>query len=125
MRSLKWALVACGLALAGPALAQSYPNRPVRVVLPFAAGSSIDVATRIVFDDMQRRTGAIIVVEARPGALGAIGTEAVARAAPDGYTVMPSSSAGPASARPHATSAHFNERILGIPPNSVSVCRAG
>lgn len=103
MRFWRMALVALGVGLTGQAQAQAYPGRPVNVLVGFAAGSSIDVITRIVLDEVQRRTGATFVVEARPGALGAIASAAVARAPADGYTLMPSSSAthssGPQLAR--------------------------
>jgi len=79
--------------VSGAALAQAYPSKPVRFIIGFAAGSSIEAMTRIVTDDINKRTGAIFVIEQRPGALGIIGMEAVAKAAPDGYTLMPSSSA--------------------------------
>lgn len=81
------------LFAAACAVAQPYPNKPVRFIVGFPAGSSIDVVSRIVLDDVRVRTGATIVIENRPGALGALGLEAVSRAAPDGYTLMPSSSA--------------------------------
>ncbi|OVZ64537.1 MULTISPECIES: tripartite tricarboxylate transporter substrate binding protein [unclassified Pigmentiphaga] len=93
-------VIALGLACAAlhagmPAHAQGYPEagRTVRFVIGFPAGSSIDNVSRIVTDDIRARTGAVIVVENRAGALGALGVDAVARAAPDGYTMMPSSSA--------------------------------
>ena len=81
------------LAFAGPASAQPYPARPVHVIVPFATGSSIELFARTVLEDIQKRTGATFVVESKPGALGAIGTDAVARATPDGYPIMTSSSA--------------------------------
>ena len=86
-------VAASALFAAACAIAQPYPNKPIRFVVGFPAGSSIDVVSRIVLEDVRTRTGATIVIENRPGALGALGLEAVARAAPDGYTLMPSSSA--------------------------------
>lgn len=79
-------------------LAQPYPNKPVRFIVGFAAGSSIENLTRLMLDDISKRTGAVFVVEQRPGALGVIGMNAVAKAPPDGYTLMPSSSATHSSA---------------------------
>lgn len=73
--------------------AQTYPEKPIRFVVGFPAGSSIDTVSRVVLDDIRARTGASIVVENKPGALGALGMELVIRSAPDGYTLMPSSSA--------------------------------
>jgi len=75
------------------AAAQAYPEKPIRFVVGFPPGSSIDTVSRVVLDDIRARTGASIVVENKPGALGALGMEHVIRSAPDGYTLMPSSSA--------------------------------
>ncbi len=86
------------LVSTGICLAQPYPNKPVRFVTGFAAGSSIENLSRILLDDISKRTGAVFVVEQRPGALGIIGMNAVAKAPPDGYTLMPSSSATHSSA---------------------------
>lgn len=88
----------CLLLATGIVSAQPYPHKPVRLIVGFAAGSSIEVLSRIVLDDIAKRTGAVLVIEPRPGALGIIGMEAVAKAAPDGYTLMPSSSATHSSA---------------------------
>jgi tripartite-type tricarboxylate transporter receptor subunit TctC len=73
--------------------AQSYPVKPIHFVVGFPAGSSIDNISRTVLDEIRTRTGATIIVENKPGALGSIGADAVAKSAPDGYTLMPSSSA--------------------------------
>jgi tripartite-type tricarboxylate transporter receptor subunit TctC len=81
-----------GLTAIG-ASADPYPSKPIRFVIGFPAGNGIDVASRVVLDDIRERTGAVIVVDNKPGALGAIGIQAVATAAADGYTLMPSSSA--------------------------------
>lgn len=77
------------LALTGPAAqAQSYPDRPVTLVLPVTAGSSIDVVTRLVAAELARRLGQTVVVDNKPGAGGNIGTAAVAKAPADGYTLL-------------------------------------
>ena len=81
------------LLMAGVASAQAYPAKPVHFIVPFAAGASIETMSRVVLEEITRRTGAVVVVESKPGALGQIGMEMVAKAAPDGYTLMPSSSA--------------------------------
>jgi len=73
--------------------AQGYPAKPIHFVVGFPAGSSIDNISRTVLDEIRNRTGATIIVENKPGALGSIGADAVAKSAPDGYTLMPSSSA--------------------------------
>ena len=79
------------------ALAQDYPTRPITAIIPFAGGSASDVVSRILFDKMSKSMGRPIVVENRPGAGGNIGTADVARAAPDGYTILGGGS-GPVAA---------------------------
>ncbi|BDG72072.1 Bug family tripartite tricarboxylate transporter substrate binding protein [Roseomonas fluvialis] len=79
---------AAAAPLVAPALAQSpWPNRPVRVIVGFPPGGSLDVMTRLACELMQQRLGQPFVVETRSGASGNIGAEAIARAAPDGYTI--------------------------------------
>src|SRR5262245_5087988 len=74
------------------AWAQAYPSRPVRVIVPFAAGGSGDIHARLIGQWLSERLGQPFVIENRPGAAGNIGTEAVVRAAPDGYTLLLASS---------------------------------
>ena len=78
------------LALAAlPAAAQSdFPNKPIRVIVPFAAGSGADGAARVVAEQMQRLLGQSIVVENRPGGSGAVAVQAVKQAPADGYTIL-------------------------------------
>jgi tripartite-type tricarboxylate transporter receptor subunit TctC len=76
------------IGLVGSVQAQDWPARPVRLVLPFAAGGAADVVTRIVMAKVSEQTGQQFLVENRTGASGNIGTEAAARAAPDGYTFL-------------------------------------
>ena len=84
-------LAACifSLALSSPALARPppWPAKPIRLIVPLPAGSSVDLVGRLVAQKLGARLGQTIVVEDRPGASGAIGTEALVRAAPDGYTL--------------------------------------
>ena len=87
-----------GAALAAPALprlahAQAWPSRQIRAIVPFSAGSTIDIVSRIVFEPLSRQLGQSIIVENRGGAGGTIGANAVARAEPDGYTLLVNSSA--------------------------------
>jgi tripartite-type tricarboxylate transporter receptor subunit TctC len=80
-----------GLALlpwATPALAQEYPSRPIRLLVGFAAGGSTDVFARAIAPRLQALLGQPVVIENRPGAGGNIATEATARSAPDGYTLL-------------------------------------
>jgi tripartite-type tricarboxylate transporter receptor subunit TctC len=85
LRHLAVLAVAAGI---GTAHAQAWPTKPVRVVIPFTAGSSPDVTGRLFFQKLGEALGQQIVVENRTGAAGIIGTELVAKAAPDGYTLL-------------------------------------
>ena len=67
---------------------ESYPSRPVRVVVPFAAGGAFDIMARLIGQWLSERLGQQFVIENRPGAGGNIGTEAVVRAPADGYTLL-------------------------------------
>ena len=85
---LAW-LAACALAgSVGDAAAQAYPNHPVRIVVPFAAGGPADVYARYLASRLQESLGQTFIVDDRPGAGSVIGTDAVAKAAPDGYTLL-------------------------------------
>jgi tripartite-type tricarboxylate transporter receptor subunit TctC len=82
-------LIAALAALGAPAAgAQDYPNRPVKIIVPFDAGGPADVFARFLAQRLQETMGAPFVVEDRPGAGSIIGTEAVAKSAPDGYTLL-------------------------------------
>jgi tripartite-type tricarboxylate transporter receptor subunit TctC len=81
-------LLASIVAAAPAALAQSYPARPVRIVVPFPPGGGTDIGTRIIAQKLQESWGQPVVVENKPGAAGIVGTEMVAKAAPDGYTLI-------------------------------------
>jgi len=80
-------------ALAPMSRAQSWPAKPIRVIIPFTAGSTIDIVARIVFEPLGRQLGQALVIENRGGGGGTVGAAAVARAEPDGYTLMAHSSA--------------------------------
>jgi len=76
------------LASAGPTQAQQYPARPVRLVVSFPPGGAVDIVTRIVQPAMSAGLGQPVIIENRGGAGGAVGSEAVVRSAPDGYTFL-------------------------------------
>jgi tripartite-type tricarboxylate transporter receptor subunit TctC len=88
MSVLRALLLTVAAAFAAPAGAQEYPNRPIRLIVPFAAGQGADAAARIVAQRVSERLGQPIVIENRPGAGGNIGAEAAARAPADGYTLL-------------------------------------
>jgi tripartite-type tricarboxylate transporter receptor subunit TctC len=79
---------AASLAAAPRAFAQGYPQRPISLIVPWAPGGSTDILARIVGQHLHQSMGQPIVIENRTGAAGNIGTQAVARAAPDGYTIL-------------------------------------
>lgn len=76
------------LVLAGPALAQSWPEKTITIVVPTAAGGANDAMARIIAQGLSTRLGKSVIVDNKAGANGAIASEFVARAAPDGYTIM-------------------------------------
>src|SRR5205809_893733 len=86
-------------AVSGAALAQPYPNRPVKVVVAFTAGGTTDIIARTIGQRLTDRFGQPFVVENKPGAGGNIGTESVVRAPPDGYTLIVNS-VGPMAVNP-------------------------
>jgi len=97
IRPLLGLVAACTLSLAQ---AQTYPSKPITMVVPLAAGSSLDVVLRMITQKMSENMGQQIVVENLPGAAGMIGAERFMRAAPDGYTL-----------------AAFNDAVLTMVPN--------
>jgi tripartite-type tricarboxylate transporter receptor subunit TctC len=88
MRRFVGAIAGGVLALASPAFAQDWPSRPITIVVPFGAGGSADLLARILATHMQPRFGQSVVVENRAGAGGSLGTGYVAKAAPDGHTLL-------------------------------------
>jgi tripartite-type tricarboxylate transporter receptor subunit TctC len=82
------AVAATAFLAAGSASGQSFPNRPLRIDVPIAAGGNLDVTTRIVADRLSKVLAQNVVIENRPGAGGVIGAEWVARAEPNGYTLV-------------------------------------
>ena len=93
IRSSVFALAAFTAAAALPAAASEYPDKPVRLVVPWPAGGLVDIAARTSGTTLQAAMGQPFVVENKPGAGGSIGADAVAKAAPDGYTLLLTTSA--------------------------------
>jgi tripartite-type tricarboxylate transporter receptor subunit TctC len=98
-----FAFIALALA-AGAVSAQSYPNKPVRVVIPWPPGGSNDVVGRIVLQKVAEYTGQQFIVDNRGGAAGTIGAEVVAKSPPDGYTIMVHSTS-------HVGNAHLYKKL--------------
>jgi tripartite-type tricarboxylate transporter receptor subunit TctC len=89
IRTLRTAILGFGLlALMGAAAAQGYPNRPVRWIIPYAAGGGSDALARMIAPAQSRELGQPVVIENKPGAASAIAAVEVARSAPDGYTIF-------------------------------------
>ncbi len=87
-RSTRWCWMTAALFCATHAQAQSYPNRSVRIIVPYAAGGGTDINARPVAQKLTERWGQSVVVDNRPGGNAMIGADAVAKAAPDGYTLL-------------------------------------
>ena len=88
MRTSRWLLTALMLAMAAPAAAQQFPTRPITFVVPYAAGGHVDISTRILQSGIGNALGQPIVIENRSGGGGTIAGDYVARAAPDGHTLL-------------------------------------
>src|SRR6201747_641180 len=92
-RVVKWSCVVTMVLACSAACAETWPSRLIKAVIPFGAGSAADVVPRLVFDRLAIELGQPIVIENRVGAGGTIGTAAVAKSDPDGYTILAHSSA--------------------------------
>ena len=79
---------ASAVTLAGPAMAQNYPSKPIRMIVPFPAGGATDILARALSQKLGEKIGQTVVVENRPGAGGTIGADAASKSAPDGYTLL-------------------------------------
>jgi len=130
---------ALGLALfASPVLAQDYPSRPVKIVVPVPAGGTADAVPRLVADWLSRKWGQPVVIENRTGAAGNIGAEFVYRSAPDGYTLLssappplvinqslyPNLGFDPAKFEPIIVMAHVPNALI-VNPNNVKASNLG
>jgi tripartite-type tricarboxylate transporter receptor subunit TctC len=109
-----------GLCLAAPVGAQTYPAKPVRLVVGFAAGGPTDVIARIVAQDMSATLGQGVIVENKTGANAMIATQDVKRAAPDGYTI-PTRRRWPRAASPASRS---TRRVSASSPLPERRCRS-
>src|SRR5262249_32622626 len=82
------AMLMLGVAALSPAAAQSYPDKPIKLIVPYPPGGPIDTMGRLVAHDLSAGLGPQVVIENRPGAGSTIGTKSVATADPDGYTLL-------------------------------------
>lgn len=83
-----WLCAAALCAIAPAHAQQAYPNKPIKMVVPFAAGGATDVLARVIGEKLAAGLGQPVIIDNKPGAAGIIGTDAVAKAAPDGYTLV-------------------------------------
>jgi len=100
--------LALGLGFAGSVLGQDYPNRPIRVIVPYGAGGSADVLIRIVANQLTTPLGQQVVIDNRTGAGGLLGTSLAAQASPDGYTLLGTGS-------PHSIFPHLYKKVPDDP----------
>ena len=108
-RAMRLALFAALALSASLALAQGYPNRPIRLIVPWPAGGGVDTAARMIAEPLGQRLGQPVVVDNKPGAAGNIGTALAAHEKPDGYTLLM------ASLSPHSVNPHLYDK-LGFEP---------
>lgn len=111
------------IAATASANAQQYPNRPIRVISPYPAGSASDTVTRVVMDQVSQLIGQPVIIEMKPGAGGSVGFASVARSDPDGYTLVTSSSSMATEVVLHRTLSYDPIRdfvpvaLIGTSPN--------
>ena len=85
----KWlCAIFCAATIPSVGLAQTYPNKPIRIIVPFAAGGAVDVVARAVGQRMSEQMGNPVIIENKPGASANLGAELVAKAQPDSYTLL-------------------------------------
>jgi tripartite-type tricarboxylate transporter receptor subunit TctC len=114
-KALVFASVAWMAAFSGNAAAEAYPDKPIRIVVPYAPGGSTDITARLIAKSLGARFGQSVYVENRTGAGGAIGHEVVARAPADGYTLL-FSAAGPLTVTPHTYPKLAYDPVKGFEP---------
>src|ERR1700704_1468987 len=104
-RMIASSMVALGVALVAPLplSAQDYPTRPVRVVVPFSPGGAVDGPMRVIAQELSKRIGEQVIVDNKPGAGATIGADLVAKAPPDGYTLLLASQTNAISATLYKT----------------------
>ena len=108
MRITGIALVLVAISLAGDGIAQNYPAKTVRVVVPLPAGGGTDIQARVIFKDLHEQFNQIFIVDNRPGASTLIGTEAVVNSAADGYTLLFTTAVLAINATLHAKTVKFH-----------------
>lgn len=113
-------LLLVSLLLAGSALAQQYPARPIRIVIPWPPGQATDLVGRVMAEKLSQLLGQPVVPDNRPGAGGMIGTDFVAKSAPDGYTLLAGSS-GPVTVNPLLQKTNYDPERDLIPVAKVGV----
>src|SRR5258706_5628005 len=115
----KWTLLFLGVIFLGTATAQPYPSKPVRLIVAYPPGGSSDLMSRVYGAKLSELWGQQVIVESKPGAAGAIGTEYFARQPADGYTLMVGNS-GPVAINPLLSKVPYNTEKDIIPVSLIS-----
>jgi tripartite-type tricarboxylate transporter receptor subunit TctC len=113
------ALAATALATSAGAQAQVYPTKPIKIIIPFPPGNTLDIMTRLIAPKMSERLGQPVIVENRAGASGMLGLDIAAKAAPDGYTIA-AGQAGNLSVLPHTSKNIPYDALKDFVPIAVS-----
>jgi tripartite-type tricarboxylate transporter receptor subunit TctC len=117
---LKWWLIAllAIIAVAPPARAETFPNRTIRIIVPYAAGGSIDLTARVIAKHLQESVGQSVIVENKPGANAAIGIDDLMRSEPDGHTLVILSDS-PVTINPHLSHVNYDPLTDLVPIGKV------